>query len=131
VTSTGLTGGNLLGIITGRDMDFISDPSTKIKEIMTKRDDLVVADYGINLDDAYKIMSDTKMGKLPIVNQDNELMSLISRTDLKKSRDFPSSTKGEDGKLLVGAAIGTRDTDKERLECLVKAGVDIVVIDSS
>jgi IMP dehydrogenase len=98
---------------------------------MTPARDLNVADSALTLDEAYQMMKTTKRGKLPIVNENFELVALISRTDLKKSRDFPLTNKDANGNLRVGAAIGTRDSDKQRLSALVEAGVDCVVIDSS
>ncbi|KAI5953707.1 IMD1 [Candida jiufengensis] len=130
VTENGKIGGKLVGIITSRDVQFHENNEDSVSKVMTT--DLVTGKKGITLTEGNEILRNSKKGKLPIIDSEGNLVSLISLTDLQKNQNFPQASKSFDSKqLLCGAAIGTMDADKERLDKLVEAGLDVVVIDSS
>ncbi|MBI5125735.1 MAG: IMP dehydrogenase, partial [Planctomycetes bacterium] len=129
VTEDGRPGSKLIGIVTHRDICFETNRQRKLKEVMTR--ELVTAQVGMTLQDGNRILKECKKGKLPIVDKEGRLVSLMSRTDLLKNEDFPNASKNATKQLLVGAALSTKGEDRERLEELVKAGVDVVVIDAS
>ena len=120
----------LVGIITNRDLRFIDDFSLKISDVMTV-ENLVTAPVGTNLEQAEKILQKYKIEKLPLVDDNGVLKGLITIKDIEKVIEFPNSAKDKQGRLLVGAAVGvTKDTLK-RVEMLVKAHVDVIVLDTA
>lgn len=129
VTQDGTLESKLVGIVANRDIDFEQNRSIQLRDVMTV--DLVTAPKGITLQEANRLLRESKKGKLPIVDENGCLAALVSRTDIKKNRDFPDASKSSDKQLMAGAAVSTREQDRERLEALVEAGVDVVVIDSA
>ncbi|KAI2616008.1 IMP dehydrogenase [Hypoxylon sp. NC1633] len=130
VTESGKLGSKLLGIVTNRDLQFEDDLSQTVDKVMVT--DLVTAQLGVTLPEANRILAKSRKGKLPIVDKDFNLVSMISRSDLTKNLHFPLASKLPDSKQLIcAAAIGTRPEDKTRLQKLVDAGLDVVVLDSS
>lgn len=120
----------LVGILTNRDLRFIDDYSIKIDEVMTK-DDLVTAAVGTTLRDAEKILQKHKIEKLPLVDNEGILKGLITIKDIEKVIQFPNSAKDEQGRLIVGAAVGVTVDTMERVKALVEAGVDAIVLDTA
>ena len=123
-------GKKLVGIITNRDLKFEEDFDKKIKECMTSKN-LVTAKEGITLTEAKKILAKARVEKLPIVDDDFNLKGLITIKDIEKQIKYPLSAKDEQGRLLCGAAIGITADVLTRVEALVKAHVDVVVLDSA
>ncbi|MCM3612747.1 IMP dehydrogenase [Planococcus sp. MERTA32b] len=120
----------LVGIITNRDLRFIQDYSLKINDVMTK-EKLVTAPVGTTLEDAEKILQQYKIEKLPIVDDAGMLKGLITIKDIEKVIEFPIAAKDSHGRLLVGAAVGVTSDTLRRVEQLVKAQVDVVVLDTA
>lgn len=121
----------LVGIITNRDLKFETDFDTKkIEEAMTS-ENLITAPVGTTLDEAQKILSKHKIEKLPLVDEGNHLKGLITIKDIEKAVKYPNAAKDEKGRLLCGAAIGVTNDIMDRVDALVNAGVDVLVLDSA
>ena len=120
----------LVGIITNRDMRFIQDYSIKISDVMTK-EQLITAPVGTTLEEAEKILQKYKIEKLPLVDNNGVLQGLITIKDIEKVIEFPNSAKDKQGRLLVGAAVGVTADAMLRIDALVKASVDAIVLDTA
>ncbi|EEM07406.1 Inosine-5'-monophosphate dehydrogenase [Bacillus pseudomycoides] len=120
----------LVGIITNRDMRFIQDYSIKISDVMTK-EKLITAPVGTTLEEAEKILQKYKIEKLPLVDNNGVLQGLITIKDIEKVIEFPNSAKDKQGRLLVGAAVGVTADAILRIDALVKANVDVIVLDTA
>lgn len=123
-------GTKLVGIITNRDLKFETDFSKKIKESMTS-ENLVTALEGITLEEAKQILGKARKEKLPIVDKDFNLKGLITIKDIEKQIKYPHAAKDEQGRLLCGAGVGITADILDRVDALVKAHVDVVVVDSA
>jgi IMP dehydrogenase len=122
--------GKLVGIITNRDMRFLTDFKAKISEVMTK-DNLITAPVGTTLTEAQEILRSHKIEKLPIVDNEGYLKGLITIKDIEKSVQYPNSARDSKGRLLCGAAIGVTANVLERAKALIDAQVDVLVLDSA
>jgi len=120
----------LVGILTNRDLRFVHDYNIAIKEVMT-HENLVTAPVGTTLREAEGILQQHKIEKLPLVDENNVLKGLITIKDIEKAIQFPNAAKDAQGRLLVGAAVGVSSDAVERIDALVAAGVDVIVVDSA
>lgn len=120
----------LVGILTNRDLRFIQDYSIKISDVMTK-ENLVTAPVGTTLEEAESILQKYKIEKLPLVDAEGVLKGLITIKDIEKVIEFPNSAKDVHGRLLVGAAVGVTSDTMKRVEMLVRAQVDVLVVDTA
>lgn len=120
----------LVGIITNRDLRFQKDMNKPIAEVMT-RDNLIVAPEGTTLLQAEEILQNHKIEKLPVVNNEGYLSGLITFKDIQKVKNYPAACKDEKGRLRVGAAVGVTADTLLRVDALVKAGVDVIAIDTA
>jgi IMP dehydrogenase len=120
----------LVGILTNRDLRFEEDLKRPVTEVMTKAN-IITATAGTNLEKAAEILQHHKIEKLPVVDDNNQLIGLITYKDITKAKDRPNSCKDKFGRLRVAAAVGVSSDTLERIEALVRADVDAVVVDSA
>ncbi|WP_300804585.1 IMP dehydrogenase, partial [uncultured Duncaniella sp.] len=120
----------LVGIVTNRDLRFEQNPNRPIDEVMTK-EGLVVTNQSTNLEEAAQILQQHKIEKLPVVDSDNRLVGLVTYKDITKAKDKPYACKDKLGRLRVAAGVGVTADSMERVDALVEAGVDAIVIDTA
>ena len=126
-----LDGGKVIGIVTGRDLRFETRYDVKVRDIMTPRERLITVPDGTTLADAKALLNKYKLERLLVVNDAFELKGLITVKDITKQTSFPNAARDASGRLRVGAAVGVGEGTEERVEALVKAGVDAIVVDTA
>ena len=124
-------GGELVGIVTGRDMRFERRLDDPVRNIMTRKDNLVTVTEGASQDEILELLHQHRIEKVLVVNDRFELRGLITVKDIQKSSDFPNAAKDAQERLLVGAAVGVGGDTEERVAGLVDAGVDVIVVDTA
>jgi IMP dehydrogenase len=122
--------GELVGILTNRDLRFEENFNQPIKNLMTK-ESLVTAKMGTTLEEAKKILQQNRIEKLPVVDAKGKLKGLITIKDIEKAKNYPQATKDEHGRLFVGAAVGVGLDSKDRADALVAANVDVICVDTA
>lgn len=123
-------GDRLVGIVTNRDVRFVTDMSVAVREVMTSKN-LVTVPVGISLEEAKQHLHENRIEKLLVVDENNKLQGLLTIKDIDKLRKYPDSCKDDLGRLRVGAAVGVGAGRAQRVEALVRAGVDVLVLDSA
>ncbi|NGN99635.1 IMP dehydrogenase [Grimontia sp. S25] len=121
----------LVGIITGRDVRFVTDLSLKVSEVMTPKERLATVKEGASPEEVQKLMQKHRVEKILVVNDDHHIAGMITAKDFQKAERKPNACKDEQGRLRVGAAVGAGAGNEERVAALVEAGVDVLLIDSS
>jgi IMP dehydrogenase len=126
-----MNGKQVVGIVTGRDLRFETRMDVPVREIMTPRDRLITVKEGATIEDGKAVMHKHKLERVLVVNDAFELRGLMTVKDITKQTDFPSAARDAQGKLRVGAAVGVAEGTDERVELLVAAGVDVLVVDTA
>jgi IMP dehydrogenase len=122
--------GTLVGIVTNRDMRFVTDENAKVRDVMTKMP-LITAPVGVRKDEALALLQQHKIEKLPLIDDSGRLRGLITVKDFTKSEQYPDATKDAQGRLRVAAAVGVGDDSYKRARGLIDAGVDVIIVDTS
>jgi IMP dehydrogenase len=126
-----LDSSGLAGIVTSRDVRFEANLDAKVLSIMTEKDSLVTVKEDFELDDVKELLHRHRIEKILVVDQDFVLKGLITLKDIRKSEDYPNACKDEQGRLRVAAAIGTGPDSPDRIDAIIEAGVDVVVVDTA
>ncbi len=125
-----IKGAKLIGIVTNRDLRFETDLEKRVSEVMTK-ENLITVSEGITLEESKKLLHKYRIEKLPVVDKKGELVGMITKKDIEKIKRYPHACKDVMGRLRVGAAVGVGSDMEERTEALLKAGADVILIDTS
>ena len=126
-----IEGGRVAGIVTGRDLRFETRMDAPVREIMTPRERLITVREGASIDEGKALMHRHKLERVLVVNEAFELRGLMTVKDITKQTNFPNAARDSQGKLRVGAAVGVGEGTEERVELLVRAGVDAIVVDTA
>ena len=124
-------GPRVIGIVTSRDLRFEKNMDTPVEQVMTPEDRLITVAVGASSEEIEGLLHRHRIEKVLVVKGENELMGLVTVKDIQKSTDFPNACKDEQGRLLVAAAVGVGADTDERVECLVNAGVDAIIVDTA
>ncbi len=126
-----MDGDNLVGIVTSRDRRFETNLDNPVSSVMTPKERLVTVQEGADKEEVIALLHKHRIERVLVINEDFKLRGMIAVKDIQKSTDFPNACKDEQGRLRVGAAVGTGGSTEERIEAVVRAGVDVVVVDTA
>lgn len=124
-------GNDLVGLVTSRDLRFETRLDQAVSEVMTRKENLVTVKEGASKQEVLNLLHEHRIERVLVVNDDFQLRGMITVKDIQKSTDFPLASKDEEGRLRVGAAVGTGEGTEERVEALAAAGVDVIVVDTA
>jgi IMP dehydrogenase len=124
-------GNDLVGLVTSRDVRFETGLDKPVTEVMTPKDQLVTVKEGASREEVLALLHEHRIERVLVVNDDFQLRGMITVKDIQKSTDYPNAAKDDKGRLRVGAAVGTGEGTEERVDALVKAGVDVIVVDTA